>query len=252
MVRGYYSAASGVLSQQKSLNVISNNIANATTTGYKSQSTVESSFGQHLVSRMNGMEGKNKNNIGPGNFITVNVDEYTDFTQGSLENTGRAVDMAIQGKGFFLVESDIHGEVATRNGQFMLDDGGDLILPGVGRVLNANRNPIHIESSNFTVDGQGVIYLDGDEADTLFIAEIENQQFTTVGNGVYKGEEGFVRADTEAYGIMQGSIEKSNLNLAQEMSKIIAGQNHYQSCTQLLKIYDGINEITVNQIGRIG
>lgn len=253
MVRGFYAAAAGVLSQQKAFNVISNNIANATTAGYKSQSTVESSFGEHLVSRMSAMSNTAEKNIGPGSFMTVNIAEYTDFTQGSFENTGRAVDMAINGEGFFLIESDTYGEVTSRNGQFELDEDGYLILPGVGKVLNDGKNPIRLEGSNFSVDAQGVIRQDGDEVDTLFIAAgRENSELTRVGNDVYQSEVGYRRADTENYNVIQGVIEKSNINMAQEMSKIIAGQSHYQSCTQILKIYDGINEISVNQIGRVG
>lgn len=161
--------------------------------------------------------------------------------------------MAINGQGFFLIESENYGEVATRNGQFELNERGELILPGVGRVLNQYRNPVRLESSNFTVDSQGVIYEDGEETDTFFIAsERADEPFTTVGNGVYRWDGNYTRSDAENYGVIQGAIEKANLNLAQEMSRIIANQSNYQSCTQILKIYDGINEITVNQIGRIG
>ena len=84
MVRGFYAAAAGLFSQQKAMNVISNNIANSTTAGFKTQETVESSFGDHLVSRLSSMEGCiGANNIGPGSFMTVNSSEYTDFSQGS-------------------------------------------------------------------------------------------------------------------------------------------------------------------------
>ena len=253
MVRGFYAAAAGVLSQQKAFNVTSNNIANATTTGYKSQSTVESSFGEHLVSRMSSMNNVEDKNIGPGSFMTVNISEYTDYTQGSLENTGRAVDMAINGEGFFLVESDTYGEVLTRNGQFEIDEDGELILPGIGKVLNDNKRPISLASSSFSVDPSGIISEDGDEVDTLYIAgKKEGTVLKSVGNGAYQSQNGFQQADSENYNIIQGTIEKSNINMAQEMSKIISGQSHYQSCTQILKIYDRINEICVNQIGKIG
>ena len=147
MVRGFYSAAAGVFSQQKALDAISNNIANSTTAGYKNQSTMESSFGEHLVSRLSDLNNLSSRNIGPGSFITVNSSEYTDFTQGSFENTGRAVDMAISGEGFFLVESETYGPVLTRNGQFEIDADGDLYLPGVGKVLNDGEDAINLEIS---------------------------------------------------------------------------------------------------------
>lgn len=253
MVRGFYSAAAGVFSQQKALNVISNNIANATTTGYKSQSTMEASFGDHLISRLSANASVTNNNIGPGSFMTVNSSEYTDFTQGNFENTGRSVDMAINGDGFFLVESETYGEVLTRNGQFEIDDEGDLILPGVGKVLSESKSTINLESSSFTVASSGVISIDGDEVDTLYIAaKDEDAILKNVGQGTFQSDGGYDQAEPENYAVIQSTIEKSNINMAQEMSKIIAGQSHYQSCTQILKIYDGINEICVNQIGRIG
>ena len=256
MVRGFYAAAAGVFTQQKAINVISNNIANATTAGFKTQSTRESSFEDHFVSRLSSMEGvSNSNNIGPGSFITVNSSEYTDLTQGNLEGTGRAVDMAISGNGFFLVESETFGQVLTRNGQFEINEDGELYLPGVGKVLNDGEDTISLESSDFTVSATGAISAGGEEADVLYIAvPSEGTVLKSVGNGVFQcADEGtYEQAETGNYGVVQGSIEKSNINLAQEMSKLIAGQNHYSSCAQIIKVYDRINEITANQVGKIG
>jgi flagellar basal-body rod protein FlgG len=255
MVRGFYSAAAGVLTQQKALNVISNNIANASTAGYKSQATVESSFGEHLINRMSELESVAKKDIGPWSYITVNSTEYTDYSQGSLENTGRPVDLAINGDGFFLVESETYGPVLTRNGQFEIDSDGELSLPGVGKVLNDGESTISLENNNFTVGPLGTIFVDGDEADSLYIVKpAEDTVLKSVGNGVFQVEEGgsYDQAEEGIYNVLQGVLEKSNINMAQEMSRLIAGQNHYNSCTQIIKMYDKINEITVNQIGRIG
>lgn len=255
MVRGFYAAAAGVFTQQKALNVISNNVSNASTAGYKSQSTMESSFGEHLLNRMSELDSVAQNNIGPGAYMTINSSEYTDFTQGSLESTGRSVDMAIQGNGFFLVESETYGQVLTRNGQFEIDSDGDLYLPGVGKVLNDGEDTINLESSKFTVSPTGAVSIDGEEADALYIAAPgEGAVLKSVGNGVFQVNEeaGYEQAETGTYRVLQGTLEKSNINMAQEMSKMIAGQNHYNSCTQIIKMYDKINELTVNQIGRIG
>ncbi len=255
MVRGFYSAAAGVFTSQKSLNVISNNIANATTAGYKSQSTMESSFGDHMINRMSELDNVAQNNIGPGSYMTVNNSEYTDYAQGSMESTSRSVDMAINGSGFFLVESETYGPVLTRNGQFEIDADGELYLPGVGKVLNDGESPISLENSNFQVGPTGVISVNGEEADTLYVVKpTEDTVLKSVGNGVFQVDEngGYEQEDNENYSVMQGTLEKSNINMAQEMSKIIAGQNHYNSCIQIVKMYDSVNELTVNQIGRIG
>jgi len=254
MVKGFYAAASGLFSQQKAMNVISNNIANSTTAGFKSQATLESSFGDHLVSRLSSMDGGSSNNIGAGSFMTVNSSEYTDFTQGNLESTGRNVDMAISGQGFFLAESEANGPVLTRNGQFEIDADGELSLPGVGKVLNDGEDTISLESSDFTVSPTGVISVDGEEVDTLYVvAPNEDAILKSVGNGVFQCEDGaYSQAEAGTYTVSQGAIETSNINLAQEMSKIIAGQNQYNSCAQIIKMYDSINDLTVNQIGKIG
>jgi len=255
MVRGFYSAAAGVFTQQKAINVISNNIANSTTAGFKSQSTLESSFGDHLVARLSTMEGVSNNNIGPGSYMTVNSSEYTDFTQGSLEDTGRSVDMAISGPGFFLVESETYGTVLTRNGQFEIDSDGELYLPGVGKVLNDGEDTISLESSNFTVNSAGTISVDGEEVDNLYVVvPAEGTVLNSVGNGAFQcADDGsYDQAETGTYSVMQGKIEQSNLDLSKEMSRMIACQNRYNSCTQIVKIYDKINELTVNQIGKLG
>lgn len=252
MVRGYYSAASGILSKQKAIDTISNNIANTSVAGYKSQSTVESSFGDHLVSRVSGSSKIGQNNIGPGSFMTVNGDLCTDFTQGALEPTGRSVDLAIRGEGFFLVKSEKYGEVLTRNGQAELDSDGNLILPGIGKMLNEGGREINLKSSGFTVAPDGTIYEDGRESDKLYIAlPKENTALRKVGNGEFAALSGYEKADDEAFNVAQGFIEKSNVNIAKELSRIIAEQSHFQSCSQVLKIYDKINELGVNRIGSI-
>ena len=253
MIRGFYAAAAGVLTSQKAFNVISNNIGNTATAGFKAQSTVESSFREHMVSRVSSAPGLSGKNIGPGAFMTVNVDQYTDFTQGSLEGTNRNLDLAINGNGFFLVESEKYGQVATRNGQFQLNEEGELILPGVGKVLNEGKSPISLEGSDFGVDSQGTIYQNESEVDKLFITYFEGEDnLERVGPDMYRIDGGYRNLEPGNYAILQGVVEKSNTNLAQEMSKIIAEQSHYQNCTQILKIYDALNEKAVNQLGRVG
>lgn len=255
MVRGFYSAASGVFSRQKSFNTISNNMSNVSTAGYKSQSTVESSFGEHLVSKLNSMNAGSCVNIGKGSFLTANIGEYTDLNQGAFEQTGRNLDMAINGEGYFLIDSSNNGEVLTRNGQFEMDQEGYLVLSGVGKVLNKEGTPILINNSNFSVDSNGVIREQDEDKiiDSLFIAVPgEGSTLKMVGEGTFQCSGGFIPGEEKSYQLVQGSIEKSNINIAQEMSRMIAGQNHFQSCIQLLKIYDKINELSANQIGRIG
>lgn len=255
MVRGFYAAASGMLAREKALDVISNNIANAATPGYKNQTTLESTFGDHYVARLNSLNGVDSSNIGKGTFITVNQDEFTDMTQGSLEDTGRNLDMAISGKGFFVIDGGDSGELLARNGQFTLDKDRYLTLEGVGKVLDQSRAPIQLTSSNFTVNENGVIYEAGEEGATLLIGVTKDgDTLKETGNGCYQVENNgqAQTATAGSYKITQKYIEKSNIDISKEMTKIMANQNHFQSCVQILKIYDRINEMSVNQIGKVG
>jgi flagellar basal-body rod protein FlgG len=259
MVRGFYEAASGVLSQQRNFNVISNNIANVTTAGYKTQGTVGSSFAEHLVARVGDGPIFPRSNIGPATFFTTNIDEYVDFTQGSIENTGRDLDMAIVGEGFFLIESETMGEVLTRNGQFSVDSDMNLVLPGVGLVLDDGGAPITLDSGSITVDAYGGIrYVnteegeDAEEVARIGVYSVEDTgELTEANRGFFSSETPPDVAETGSYRITQYATEKSNVNPAMEMSRVIAGQNLYNACTQVVKMYDQLNEALVTQIGRV-
>jgi flagellar basal-body rod protein FlgG len=253
MERGSYSAAAGMLSGQKAINVLSQNVANTSTAGYKSQSTIKASFGDYLVSRMSLDPEIAKDGIGTGTYITVNDDQLTDFTQGSFQSTGRSVDAAIQGQGFFVVQNANYGQVLTRNGQFELDAAGNLILPGVGNVLNSNGQPITLAGSDFTISANGTITQNGAEVGRLYIATVANStDLTQVGEGYFQSQAGFQAAQNGTYSIAQGTLERSNVDMTKEMSDIIAMQNNFTSCTQMLKIFDTIAEIAANKVGKLG
>lgn len=253
MDRGFYSVAAGILTGQKAVNIMSNNVANVNTAGYKSQATQQTSFGEYLLSRISSLSNVAASNIGTGSYMTVNSGQYTDFSQGSLEKTGRNVDMAIQGDGFFLVQSDANGQVLTRNGQFEINETGNLILPGVGNVLNSNGQPVMVNSSDFALSFDGKIMENGVETQALYIANVLNKNdLKEVGTGFFQTQNGFQPAGANTFTTIQGSIEKSNTDMTDEMSQMISRQNNFQSCAQVLKIYDRINEISANQVGKVG
>ncbi|MBU4440306.1 MAG: flagellar hook basal-body protein [Acetobacterium sp.] len=253
MDRGSYSAAAGMLSGQKAINVLANNVANVTTAGYKSQSTIQSTFGEYMASRMSTDPKIAQADIGAGAYITVNDAQFTDFTQGIFETTNRSVDMAIQGQGFFVVQNANFGQVLTRNGQFELDQQGFLTLPGVGQVLNTAGQPIQLTGSDFTVKANGAIIQNGAEVARLNISTVANgADLTQVGEGYFQSANGFQAAQNGTYNVLQETLEKSNVDMTLEMSDMIARQNNFTSCTQMLKIFDRISEIASNTIGKIG
>lgn len=253
MERGFYSAAAGVLTGQKAVNVLANNVANVNTAGYKNQSTVQSSFREYLAQRINASGNGTQNPVGTGAYITVNERQTTDFSQGSFEDTRRNLDMAIQGEGFFLIQSDTQGMVLTRNGQFEMDQNKNLILPGVGKVLDQNQQPIVLENSNFSIGSDGKISQNGIETGSLYIATVaDKNELTQTGIGFFQSQNGYQEGAAGSFSVLQGSIERSNTDMTREMSQMISRQNNFQSCSQILKIFDRISEISANQVGKIG
>ena len=136
MLRGFYTAASGVLMQERTLNVLTNNLVNARTPGFRASRVVSTTFeDEYLVRLEKGASGA----IGTGAPVRIVSDVPTLFDPSSLEETGRPYDLAINGEGFFnILTTDAQGnerQYLTRNGNFDVDEEGMLVLRGHGQVL---------------------------------------------------------------------------------------------------------------------
>lgn len=140
MFSGFYTAASGMLMNQRRLNAVSNNMANQNTPGYQAKKVIGTTFDEELLRQQGGIE----TNIGGGSPIAIVAEEAIDFTQGNLKETNRPYDMAISGNGFFVIQGEGQ-EYLTRNGNFDRDNEGYLVLRGVGRVLGDD-GPIKVDN----------------------------------------------------------------------------------------------------------
>ena len=219
MYTGFYTAASGLTTQNKVVDVMGNNIANADTAGYKKDYLVTSTFGEHLQ-RQNGRE------IGNVNFGSRADHTYTSFEQGIETGTGRTLDFLIKGDGFFNVTMPDGTTRLTRNGQFSLDADGYLV-DNRGNMINCQNGPVMIGNADFTVDEYGRGYLEGYFVNT----GAENNEFN--------------------YSVVQGSIESSNIDMVEEMADMIASSRSFQACSQVIKIFDEIMNKSANQVGRL-
>ncbi len=255
-MRGFYSVAAGIFTQQENINTISNNISNASTTGFKQQENISSSFSTHIVERMSKLnERKYKEPIGPGTFVTVNIDDVTDFTQGRISTTDRALDFAINGEGFFAVENARGETVFSRNGQFELDAEGNLMLKGVGYVLDDSYSRITVQGSDFEVAYNGEIYEEGEVTDRIGIFRPNDEiELTKIDEETYttgQGQEGATQMDDGTFQVIQKALENSNVDMTEQLTKLIKSNRNFGSCSEMLKIYDSINEIAANQIGKL-
>ena len=156
MYQGFYNLTSGMLTQSRNLNVISNNMVNVQTSGYKRDTMVTSTFQEEMLYRTGRHNKANPTPLSVTSKIKTASRTYVDYDQGSFEQTDGIYDFAIGGSGFFCIQTP-DGERYTRNGSFAVDEEGYLTLPEAGRVLSEDGQPIRIDDENFSVDARGSI-----------------------------------------------------------------------------------------------
>ena len=244
MVRGFYTLGSGMLTKNRELSTISNNIANINTNGFKKSMLMEKAYGSLSIARSDGA----KTPIGNASLMNTVDESVTDYSPGDLKGTDRSLDFAILGKGFFAVQS-AGGTAYTRNGSFNVDGEGYLVLKGTGRVLGQDGAPIFLGTDDISSDGQGNLYAAGRRAGSLAVVDFADYTgLATSGNGIYTGG-GAVPVGAPQ--ISWKSVELSNTNMTEEMTDALASQRGLQTCSQALKMYDAVLDQAVSEISRL-
>lgn len=250
MTKGFYNLASGTLSQTRRLNVVGNNMTNLSTPGYKAEIYTDTTFGEVLISRVGNKDKTGAEVIGEESYILAADQLYVNYTQGAVEETGLNLDFAIQGDGFFAIQTG-DGIEYTRGGSFSLDAEGYLYLPDHGRVLDANGQPLRLDTDNITADAEGRIYA----ANGGYLGQIGVFVFPD-NNQLVKNESGLFGTNGQAPAAAQTPVlwkwvENSNADMIQEMSSMMTAQRALQSAAQVLKLYDGVLSKATNEIARM-
>ena len=248
MYKGFYNLTSAMLTHQQNLNVIGNNMVNISTAGYKQQRYTASTFDDVMYSRVGNIYNIGQE-IGRQSYIRVPSQIYTDYAQGIQEPTGLPLDFAINGDGFFAVQ-DQDGEIAyTRMGNFSLNDEGYLCLPGYGRVLDPDGQPIYLGTDKITATEQGLIYYDGGGLiGRLGVYAFEdNEQLVHNDMGLFTGEGAQPRENFEVW---NKYLERSNIDMIKQMTEMITYQRALQSAAQVTKMYDQLMTKATSDVGR--
>ncbi len=252
MVRGYHSLTSGLLTQSRVLDTVSNNMANASTPGFKSDTVVSTTFAEELMARIPNTRTQDPAPLGTSSPIRYVSDVETDYTQAFFDQTSAPMDFAISGEGFFTLQTQ-EGVIYTRNGSFTLDDEGFLSIPNLGRVMGEN-GPITLENDDFVCDEQGNITIDGVLVDTLAITTFnDNSLLIKEDEGGYSNPDAAnINANPETPPtIMWQMIERSNVSAMDEMVAMMESQRALQSSSQMIKIYDELLGKIVTEVGRV-
>lgn len=262
MVRGLYTAWTGMVNEQKRLDVITNNMANSDTTGYKKQGVTSQSFDDELTFRIhtdNEYTGFHRR-IGNMNLGVKIGETYHDFSQGSLRETGNTYDLALSGDGFFTIRfTNKQGQTSTkytRDGSFTVNTEGDLVTKDGDYVLDTNGNTIRIPGAqtavNVAIDAQGNITVDGTNIATLGIASFADPQALLLyGENMYDATDAAgLQADTGTV-VHQGYLEMSNTNVIKEMVDLITITRAYEAGQKMIQTVDGTLDKAANEIGRV-
>ena len=286
MIRGLYSAASGLISQQRRHDTITNNIANFETIGYKQKATPLSSFNDMLLQYTEPNSTKSKQ-IGTWTGNVFAEEAVTLFQQGDLVQTNRKGDFALvtniqvpgmqfdsngkyvdengqvtyQPQAYFTV-ADENGDVQyTRSGQFTANANGELITNTGQRVIGNNGQPIVLPAGvsldQLTLGANGNLFTEAGE-DTgvgFLISRVEDpNRLIRVGDGSFRlpeGEEAQAIVADDNVAIMQNYIERSNVDYTQAQVELMAAARAYEANAQIIKYYDQTLNKAVNEIGKV-
>lgn len=258
MVRGLYTSGWSMLALQKRMDVITNNMANVSTNGYKKDTTVMQGFPELLtkiVRDQDSFPGRRRN-IGTMELGSDVGEVYTYYSQGQLTKTDNELDMAIRDSdsAFFTVAApDADGNIAvyfTRDGSFARGRDNSLVTSGGYTVLGEN-GPVLLQSGPFTVDENGYIIQDGEIIDRLLITEFtDTTLLSKYGHNLVQADPG---AQTRAFTgtVQQGFVETSNVNIVREMVDMITVMRAYEANQKVLQAIDSTLDRAVNQVGSV-
>lgn len=258
MVRGLYTAYTGMASEQKRLDIIANNVANAATVGYKEESVTNQAFDEMLTLKIrDGSEGYLNKRIGRMSLGVKLGEVYTDFGQGSLRQTGNTYDLAIEGGGFFEIRAtDREGNDSTRytrNGAFKITSDG-YVVDTEGNHLQGESGDVQIptQAAKVAFDLSGNVYADGTLIDKVKLVDFDNYDYLEkVGDVSYKLIDGGVQKEANG-GIRQGYTEQSNVNAVSEMVDMIAITRAYEANQKVITTIDTMLDKSANSVGRVG
>jgi flagellar basal-body rod protein FlgF/flagellar basal-body rod protein FlgG len=250
MVSGKYSALSGAITRQQSIDNTSANLANVTTIGYKKTRTSFESMlrGERQIQDTKGI---NYNRM-KGNYV--------DFSQGPLQQTENPFDVAIHGSGFFKIRNG-EQDLLTRKGNFILDATGRLLTDTGMPVLDNGNGEIVIataaDAERIVIDSEGNIASVGPQGETAIIAQLaivdveDRTLLQPEKDTAFSLLPGALEIPAEEFSLVQGSLEMSNVNMTDEMSKMIYDNRLFQAYHNVLEGYSKLGE-KLGELGTLG
>jgi flagellar basal-body rod protein FlgF len=254
MTRGIYTAATGMLADDTAQQVIAQNLANASTTGYKQDIPVFKTFAETLISLVSedGVDPQALGSMGHG----ATLDRiYTDLSDGPLQRTGNNMDVALRGDAYLSVQSPA-GTAYTRDGGMSLNAQGTLVQASSGLpVLSDQGQPIDLsDKGQITISSDGTVLQNNQSVAKLGLYSITNANDPSkIGDNlisVAQAPQAITANDAQGY-VQSGYLEASNVNIVKEMVTMIACQRSYEANAKALQSEDAEQDKAVNTVGAV-
>jgi flagellar basal-body rod protein FlgG len=240
MDRGIYPIVSGAIAQERRIDMLTENLANIQTPGYKRQKPLFKTF---LSNALVGANVKGKSD----QVFTRMVGSFFDWKTGSFKPTGNPFDLALDGEGFFAVQSAKGETEYTRNGNFVLNAKRELTTRD-GAMLLGESGPIQLPVGTVTVNQAGEIQVDGAQLDTLRVLQFKDFASTVQVGERYKTKGEVIPAtDTR---VVQEALEESNVNAVEEYVQMVELHRNYEAALKVIQTMDETARQAANEIGR--
>ena len=248
MIRGLYSAVSGMLTAVRRMELSTNDLANAQTTGYKAEKSSSATFAEQLVRRMDG--SRIDRQLGGLALSTSAEEPELDMSQGSLRQTDRQLDLALEGPGFLAVQTDT-GVRFTRDGSLTRDALGYLTT-STGALVLGEDGPLQVPPGAIGINSDGTVMAGDTPVGRLLTVEFApGTQFTKVGNNeLVSTDAPATPAVSAGTAVRQGFLEASNVDLTGTMTTVLELQRAYEANQRMIQYQDQMIGRAVNDIAQ--
>jgi flagellar basal-body rod protein FlgF len=244
MDSGYYAASTALVSRTQALDTIANNLANASTVGFRAEHNIFSSVLAAAGSASTSPLSQAINSFGILNGTKL------DQNQGAMQKTGNDLDLAIQGGGYFAVKTAA-GQMYTRNGSFQVSSKGQLVTAS-GDLVLGDKGPIQMLQGPVAISADGTISSNGAITGKLRLIKFPPEtDLTSEGNNYYSAPPNSGKPDTDST-LQQGVLESSNVNPVASMVELIDAQRSAEMMQRALSMFDSeMNKTAVQDLPKV-
>ncbi len=250
MMKGIYVATSGALAIQRQMANIANNLANIDTSGYKKNIPVFTSISAKQVASTVGGSSTLPNPL----TYTAIAQNKPDFTQGPLVRTGDPMQVALEGPGFFTIQT-MNNEIRyTRTLNLVVTRDGRLLTKGGERVIGQNNRPIeNLTEAPLEIGPDGGLSQEGNLVGQLKMVDFPKPYpLEKVGYGMYRLTQQVAPTKVKNTVVHQGMVEKPNVSPVREMTQMIVALRGYEAYQKVITSMDDLAGKAVNDLGRVG